>query len=138
TIGLLRQELGEALVERVRGRVHGWSAGGQAQVLRLGSRKSDGGQGYRRKGPCKHSHGYLPWLSLVFPGGRLTRSCRSHLEQPARVLLQDLGTNLRLDIEGVEIGEPAVGQDRGPVGAEQHPSLKQSGGGAHEDWRHAS
>src|SRR5687768_413573 len=45
-------------------------------------------------------------------------------EQPARVLLEDLGTDLGLDVEPVEVGDPPVRGDEGEVRAEEHLVLQ--------------
>ena len=58
------------------------------------------------------------------------RACRSwrrsvQPEQAHGVLLEDQRAHLRLDVELVEVGEPAIRRDERIVGAEQHPVAQQ-------------
>ena len=46
-------------------------------------------------------------------------------EKPHRVFLQDERPHLRLDVEALEVGEPAIRRDDRVVGAEQHPLAQQ-------------
>src|SRR3546814_19204209 len=56
-------------------------------------------------------------------------------EQAACVLLEDQRTNLRLYVEFLEIGEPAIGQDGGQVRAEQNTVIEQAVGVFYQDRR---
>jgi hypothetical protein len=51
-------------------------------------------------------------------------SVLAEAEQAGGVVLEDLGPNLRLDVEQFEVAQPALGGEQRIVGAEQHLVLQ--------------
>src|SRR5437763_7078735 len=66
------------------------------------------------------------------PRRAVSRGRLAEPEQAGRVVLEDLGPDLGLDLEQVEVAEPALRGQQRVVGAEQHLVLQQRTGRADE------
>ena len=83
-------------------------------------------------GPCGRARSRCPSLrmggdalSVSVSVGVRSVSSQSEAEEPGRVLLEDLRADLVLDLQLLEVGQPAVGREDRVVGAEEDLVLEQ-------------